>query len=288
MNGSYNDAPNLAGVTSLRKMFDGCYMFNWPVPFNTATITDMFAMFGDCYVFNQSVNGFVMTNVTNTSYMFVNNFAFNQPVNTWNVVALQDASFMFYGAKVFNQSLSSWQTTALVTANSMFQGATAFNQDMGTFKVSLVNSLVDFMTGKTPADYSPGFLDGIFNGWTNRALLPSVTANFGTIKRTAASTPSRNLMIKASQIIGISNCVNNGAGLIRVTISSPVGGSSLLTGDKVFIYGVVGSIVINGAWNVTVIGTTTIDLNFSTFSGTYTSGGQMRLGYGWTITDGGI
>jgi hypothetical protein len=55
----------------------------------------------------------------------------------------------------------------------------------------------------------------------------------------------------------------------------------------VFIFGVLGATQANGPWIVTVINTTTIDLQGSTFVSAYTSGGALRTGYGWTITDGG-
>jgi hypothetical protein len=68
----------------------------------------------------------------------------------------------------------------------------------------------------------------------------------------------------------ISNAVNNGAGLIRITTSTA---HTFSTGDRIAVYGVGGTTEANGAWEITVINTTTFDLVGSTFTNAYTSGG---------------
>jgi hypothetical protein len=83
----------------------------------------------------------------------------------------------------------------------------------------------------------------------------------------------------------VTNAANNGSGLIRITTGSAHGRT---TGNKVFISGVTGTTEANGGWIVTVINATTIDLQASTFTNSYVSGGTVRTGYGWTITDGGL
>ena len=74
----------------------------------------------------------------------------------------------------------------------------------------------------------------------------------------------------------ITGCANNGSGLIRVTLSTSVT-PAWSTGDKCVISGVVGTTEANSAaqtaWTVTVIDSTHIDLQGSTFFNTYTSGG---------------
>ena len=69
--------------------------------------------------------------------------------------------------------------------------------------------------------------------------------------------------------VAITNAVNNGSGLIRITSMA----HGLATTNSVVINGVGGVTAANGAWIVTVIDANTYDLNGSTFSGTYTSGG---------------
>ncbi len=73
----------------------------------------------------------------------------------------------------------------------------------------------------------------------------------------------------APGVQSISNAVSNG-GLIRLTVGSTAGWS---TGDVKSVSGVGGVTAANGNWTVTVINGTTIDLQGSTFAGSYTSGG---------------
>lgn len=68
----------------------------------------------------------------------------------------------------------------------------------------------------------------------------------------------------------ITNAVNNGGGLIRLTVSSTSGWT---TGDSKTISSVGGVTNANGTFLITVIDGTHIDLQGSTFAGVYTSGG---------------
>lgn len=70
----------------------------------------------------------------------------------------------------------------------------------------------------------------------------------------------------------VSGAVSNG-GLIRLTINA--GNPQLYTGNRVLVSGVGGTVEANGAWTVTVINATTIDLQGSTFTNAYTSGGTV-------------
>jgi hypothetical protein len=67
----------------------------------------------------------------------------------------------------------------------------------------------------------------------------------------------------------ITGAVNNGSGLIRITAT----GHGYTTGDAIGIYGVGGTTEANGAWDITVIDANTFDLQGSTFTNAYTSGG---------------
>jgi hypothetical protein len=71
----------------------------------------------------------------------------------------------------------------------------------------------------------------------------------------------------------VSNAVNNGSGLIRLTVSSTTGWT---TGDIKTIAGVGGVTNANGTFTITVINGTTIDLQGSTFASAYTSGGYVE------------
>jgi len=88
------------------------------------------------------------------------------------------------------------------------------------------------------------------------------------------------------QQIAITGVANNGSGLIRVTTASAHG---LVTGDLINIYGVVGVPGANTRASVTVVDATSYDLQGSSFSGSYTSGGtsvvwnNRRLGTGFRV-----
>lgn len=82
----------------------------------------------------------------------------------------------------------------------------------------------------------------------------------------------------------ITSAVNNGAGLIRITTSTP---HNLETNDMVDIFNIVGTTEALGIWIVTVISSTQFDLTrnaesdtgaASAFVNAYVSGGTMQLG----------
>ena len=79
----------------------------------------------------------------------------------------------------------------------MFFNASAFNQNIGGWNVSNVTNFTNFMDNKTAANYSAANLDAIYNGWSLLTLQPNVTANFGTIKYTAAGQTGRNTLTSA-------------------------------------------------------------------------------------------
>jgi len=70
----------------------------------------------------------------------------------------------------------------------------------------------------------------------------------------------------------ISNAVGNGSGRIRLTVNTT---SGMITGQNVTIGDVVGTTEANGNWTITVINLTTVDLDNSTFTNAYSSGGYI-------------
>ena len=80
----------------------------------------------------------------------------------------------------------------------------------------------------------------------------------------------------------IVNVANNGIGIVRVTVSVT---SGFITGQRIIIGDVVG-VDINGKWTITVINQTQFDLQNSSFTGSYVSGGYVindpSLPYGFT------
>lgn len=70
----------------------------------------------------------------------------------------------------------------------------------------------------------------------------------------------------------ISNAVNNGTGGIRLTLDTTNG---MITGQNVIVANVGGVTNANGNFTITVVTSTRIDLDGSTFAGSYTSGGYV-------------
>jgi hypothetical protein len=81
----------------------------------------------------------------------------------------------------------------------------------------------------------------------------------------------------------VKNAVNNGSGLIRLTMATTNG---LITGQTVIVQTVNGVPAANGNWTITVVNSTQIDLQGSSFTGFYISGGYVinnpSLPYGFT------
>jgi len=141
------------------------------------------------------------------------------------------------------------------------------------------------MSNKTPASFSAANLDAIYNGWPKTLLVPGLTGvSFGTAKHTAAASEGKALLTRASGQVAVTGAANNGSGAIRMTVGAA---QFIVTGNKVFLSAVGGVPNANGLWTITRISSTQFDLIGSTFAGAYTSGGLMRIGWGWVITDGG-
>jgi hypothetical protein len=69
----------------------------------------------------------------------------------------------------------------------------------------------------------------------------------------------------------ITNAVNNGSGLIRLTATA----HGYSTGNQLGVYGVTGTTEANGMWVVTAVDANTLDLVGSTFTNAYVSGGTV-------------
>lgn len=78
----------------------------------------------------------------------------------------------------------------------------------------------------------------------------------------------------------ITGAANNGSGAIRLTLSTPTGWTAATatqaTGDQLTVSGVNGTTEANGTWLITVVDGTHIDLQGSTFTNAYTSGGVAK------------
>lgn len=74
--------------------------------------------------------------------------------------------------------------------------------------------------------------------------------------------------------VNVSNAVNNGSGLIKLTVNST---TDMATGQTWAVNGVVGTTEANGTWKINVLDATHIELQSSTFSNAYVSGGYLRV-----------
>lgn len=91
---------------------------------------------------------------------------------------------------------------------------------------------------------------------------------------------SRGQNIGAGSSIAISGAADNGSGLIRLTVTST---ASFTTGDVRRVSGVAGTTEANGTWTITVVSGTTLDLQGSTFTNAYVSGGTVTGDFSsWT------
>lgn len=93
-----------------------------------------------------------------------------------------------------------------------------------------------------------------------------------------------DLLGSAVDSSNVSNAVNNGSGLVRLTVASSAAWS---TGSKIVVAGIVGTTEANGNWVATVVNGTTIDLQGTTFANAYVSGGTVKDRYD-SATDGGL
>jgi surface protein len=254
-------------------------------PFQTSNITSFANMFRDCTSLTtiNRVNEWDTSNIINLQACFFQCPNFNGNVGSWDVSNVTIFQSCFNGCTNFIQNLASWDVRNATNMSFMFQNATNFNQNIGNWNVKSVTVFTSFMAGKTAANYSAANLDAIYNGWINNLLNVNLSISFGTIKYTQASRQGKALLTRTNTSLTVSGAVDNGSGLIRITTSTAHG---MVTGNKVFISAVTGTTEANGLWTVTLVNSTQVDLQGSTFSNAYISGGAFRTGYGWTIADG--
>ena len=91
---------------------------------------------------------------------------------------------------------------------------------------------------------------------------------------TPGAATGSGVTLKSGASYAVSNAANNGSGLIRITLAT----HPFVTGQRVGISGITGTTEANGSWTITVISTTVIDLQGSTFANVYTAGGTVFPG----------
>lgn len=91
-----------------------------------------------------------------------------------------------------------------------------------------------------------------------------------------ATAAARVLASNINPALTVTGAANNGVGLIRLTIAST---ATFATGQVKKVSGVTGTTEANGVWTITVVDSTHIDLQGSTFQNNYLSGGIIGSGF---------
>lgn len=107
----------------------------------------------------------------------------------------------------------------------------------------------------------------------------SVQAQAANIKYsalTSGGTVKTSDIFPVLRVLTVSGAADNGSGLIRLTTATNTG-LGIATNDLMSVSGVVGTTEANGQWAVTVINATHLDLQGSTFTNAYVSGGQVNF-----------
>jgi surface protein len=181
-------------------MFQNNTAFNQNIgSWNTSAVTTMANMFVSASAFNQNIGAWNTSAITTMSNMFEFASAFNQNIGAWNTGNVTNMNDMFKGANVFNQDIGSWNTSNVTLMNGMLRAA-SFNQDISDWNISQVTGFVNFMFGKTAANYSATNLDLLYNKWSLQSVQPNLSISFGSIKYTAAGQAGKDILTGAPNL----------------------------------------------------------------------------------------
>jgi surface protein len=188
---------NTQSVTTMAHMFDSSAFNPGSLTWITSSVTDMSYMFANCQLGGIDLTSFDTIAVTDMSYMFSGGSLVKGNVNgspDWDVSNVQNMSHMFSGCIPFNEDLNKWDVQAVTNMDSMFNGCVQFNQSIAAWSVNSLTTAVDFMAGKTTADYD--YLDNIYIGWADRfssnGVPTFVQIDFGTIQYTTNAEDGRS------------------------------------------------------------------------------------------------
>lgn len=192
-----------SSVNSMQRMFYNGYSFNQNIgSWNVSNVTNFNGMFQNATLFNNlgsaDINNWDTSSALNMNNMLGGDATpvsckFNQPIGNWNTSLVTDMGGMFRSNTAFNQDISTkivnaglpneyvaWNVSSVTNMNSMFS-ITPFNQDIGSWNVSNVTNFVNFMSSKSPSNYSAQNLASIYNQWSQLTLRPNLTIDFNTI-----------------------------------------------------------------------------------------------------------
>lgn len=139
-------------------------------------------------------------------------------------------------------------------------------ESWGIWTITATNATTIELNGSPTAIVNPWVSGGevhFFVGYNvgNSSNQINLSATVGNVTVTTTS-------------VNVSNAVNNGSGLIRITTTL---NHNFDTGQSVFIAAVGGVPAANGTWVITKISDTQFDLQSSVFAGLYTAGGTAQL-----------
>ncbi len=197
---SATDIPDMANVTSTKKMFKDAFnvnldmsqwqvgkvnnmeeMFSGAATFNSdmggwdmSNVVNIRRMFSRATSFNGDVSGWDLSKVTNIAEMFDGASSFNQPLGAWDVSNVTNMAYALRRTSNFNQDLSNWNTSSVTNMGDLFKEATAFNQDISGWQVGNVTNMREMFFGAESFDQdlsgwntsSVGSFYGMFDGAT--------------------------------------------------------------------------------------------------------------------------
>ncbi len=105
---------------------------------------------------------------------------------------------------------------------------------------------------------------------------PALAANIKYSELTSGGTIATADKFPVLRTIAVSGAADNGSGAIRLTTATMTG-LGIASNDLLSVSGVGGTVEANGQWAVTVVNATHLDLQGSTFTHAYTSGGQVNF-----------
>jgi len=135
------DAPNLKGVTSLSRSFQGCHSFNGNInAWDVSDVVDFSWCFYGCVAFNQPLDKWNMSNAVDIRYMFRSCIEFNQDISSWDIRKVNSLAYTFFDCYKFNSPLNTWNTSNVTNITAAFYKCYKFNQPLNNWDVSKVGS----------------------------------------------------------------------------------------------------------------------------------------------------
>ena len=192
------DVLDLNGTTSLTDLFLGCTLLtsvNRINEWNVSTSTSCLRTFQDCTNFNSDISGWNVANVSNFTSFLYKALNFNSDLSIWNVSSATNMQNMFFDCFLLQSSFTNWNVANVSNFIRTFRGCQNINAaSVSGWNVSNATNIDGFFENLTPTHHPSSVLDAIYNGWAQLTLKPNVTAKFGTLKYTSASSSNRAIL----------------------------------------------------------------------------------------------